>query len=155
MTRNGLIVEIQSRLSSIKIANGFSFDLSQVLRNPIEPPMVESMPMACLFEAPDTVDRWILLGATKAPKAKRSLSIIIEYWRSSLSEGRVSWDILEFLDYSRYVLFNDGVTLGGEALSLAENETTRIIRPEIGGNTSGIGVVYTATYVEDYSLLTV
>ena len=155
MTRDDITEEIQRRLSSITIVNGYSFDIVAVRRNPEVPPDPNHMPCAHLFEAGDRVVKPSNRGASQPPIYKRRLSHIVEYWYKSTSDGQASKDISLFLAASRYALFNDGITLGGYAAEFSEVETTRVLRPGISNYVIGIGCTYSTEFVEDFNSITI
>jgi len=152
MKRESLVIEIQRRLNLIKIANGCTFDISYVFRNPEEEPTPEAMPCTNLFEMQDAVTEERSRG-TRPPLYLRELTIILESWYKSVSTGVASKDILTFLKHMRTAIFSDGVTLGGLSLGISETEVSRIFRPPIGNNVVGIGMVLRIKYLEDFSNL--
>lgn len=155
MNRDDAIIEILKRLNSIKITNGFDFDLSLIQRNPEEEPSGDRMPSISLFEFPDVTKSKNHRGSNLPPIYDREMSVILELWYKSDSEGETSRDIMKFLRYARYVLFSDGVTLGRKAHNIDEEETSRVYRPGIGNFIVGIGMILVVNYLEDFSKITV
>lgn len=155
MTRDTAIIEILKRLNSIKIVNGFDFDVSLIQRNPEEEPSGDRMPSISLFEFPDTTKSKNQRGSNQPPIYDREMSTILELWYRSASEGETTRDIMKFLRYVRYVLFSDGVTLGKKVYNIDEEETSRVYRPGIGNNIVGIGMILVINYLEDFSQITI
>ena len=155
MKRDIAIIEILKRINSIKIANGFSFDISLIQRNPDEEPSGDYMPSVSVFEFPDVTISKNKRGASIPPVYQREMTVVLELWYRSSSEGETTRDIMTFLEYARYVLFNDGVTLNRKVNNIDEAETTRIYRPGLGNNIVGVGMVLTVEYLEDFGTITI
>jgi hypothetical protein len=155
LSRDAAIVEILTRLNFIKIINGFDFNLRLIQRNPEEEPSGDYMPSISLFEFPDVTRSKNKRGADLPPIYHREMTLILELWYKSLSEGQTTKDITKFLRYVRYVLFHDGVTLNGLVNNIEETETTRVFRPGVGNFIVGIGVVINVGYLEDFSKITI
>jgi hypothetical protein len=155
VNRDDAIIEILKRLNSIKTTNGFDFDISLIQRNPEEEPSGDRMPSISLFEFPDVTKSKNRRGANLPPIYDREMSVILELWYKSTSEGQTTRDIMKFLRYVRYVLFSDGVTLGKKVHNIDEEETSRVYRPGIGNFIVGIGMILVVNYLEDFSQITV
>lgn len=155
MNRDNAIIEILKRLNSIKTTNGFDFNVSLIQRNPEEEPSGDRMPSISLFEFPDVTKSKNRRGANLPPIYDREMSVILELWYRSATEGETTRDIMKFLRYVRYVLFSDGVTLGKKVHNIDEEETSRVYRPGIGNFIVGIGMILVVNYLEDFSQITV
>lgn len=153
MKRDAIVIELQKRLSSITTGNGHPITVTRVDRNPDGEPNVERMPLIHLFELTDAATETRSRGASAPPKQKRELTVVLELWRASTSDGKASKDILEFLKSSREVIFSDGITLGRVAAEVVEEELSRVFRPGIGNNVAGIGQVLKIKYIEDFANL--
>ena len=152
MRRDDIVVEIQTRMNSIKIANGYAFDVQYVYRNPEGEPSPDLMPMTNIFEFPSTtVDETMRRGASQKPVYKKFFRVALEHWYNSDSMGETSRDIMQYLKASRLAIFIDGQTLGGLASLVVEEEESRIYRPL--QNVVGIGEVLAIQFTEDFNLL--
>jgi hypothetical protein len=153
MQRDEIVVEVQKRLNGITTANGHPFDIAYVFRNPEEEPSVNRMPCINIFEFPDiTVDEKQRGGSLK-PIYKKEFQVVLEMWYVSASAGETSRDIMTFLKSVREVIFEGGITLGGKAKYVKEEEVSRVYRPGIGNNVVGIGQVLSFQYIEDFDTL--
>lgn len=154
MKRSSIVSEVMRRLNTIKIANGYTFDMKYVFQNPEDEPLVETMPCVNLFEFPEiTLEQTKNRGASQPPIYTKEFKIVIESWYASASRGNTSKDITTFLKHNRQVLFGDGITLSRLCNLLEESEVSRVYRPAIGNNVVGIGQVLTIRYIEDFNAL--
>ena len=152
MQRDRIVVEIQRRINSIKIANGYEFDIRYVYRNPEGEPSPDLMPMTNIFEFPSTtVDETMRRGAKQKPVYKKFFRVAMEHWYNSDSMGETSRDIMQFLKAARLAIFSDGQTLGGLASLVVEEEESRVYRPL--QNVVGIGEVLAIQFTEDFNNL--
>jgi hypothetical protein len=151
LQRDRIVVEIQTRLNSIKIVNGYAFDIEHVFRNPEGEPAPELMPMTNIFEFPSTTIESAKRGATKKPIYKKFFRVVLEHWYNSNSLGETSRDIMQYLKASRLAIFSDGQTLGGLASIVVEEEESRIYRPL--QKVVGIGEVLSIEFTEDFNNL--
>lgn len=151
MRRDNIVVEIQSRMNSIKIVNGYDFDVEYVYRNPEGEPAPELMPMTNIFEFPSTTVESSKRGASQKPSYKKFFRVVLEHWYNSNSPGETSRDIMQYLRASRLAIFVDGQTLGGLASIVVEEEESRIYRPL--QNVVGIGEVFGIEFTEDFNKL--
>lgn len=151
MQRDNIVVEIQSRMNSILIANGYAFDIKYVYRNPEGEPSPELMPMTNIFEFPSTTIESAKRGASQKPIYKKFFRVALEHWFNSASRGETSRDIMQFLRAARLAIFSDGQTLGGLASQVEEEEESRIYRPL--QNVVGIGEVLAIQFTEDFNKL--
>lgn len=151
MQRDSIVVEIQTRMNSIKIANGYAFDVRHVLRNPEGEPSPELMPMTNIFEFPSTTTESGKRGASQKPIYKKFFRVVLEHWYNSTSMGETSRDIMKYLKASRLALFIDGQTLGGRASIVVEEEESRVYRPL--QNVVGLGEVLGIEFTEDFNKL--
>lgn len=154
MRRDDIVVEIQTRLNLITTANGHSFNIQYVFRNPEEEPKSDLMPMTNIFEFPSmTIDSAPRRGARSKPIYKQEFRVVMEHWYLSTSAGRVSRDIMTYLKSSREVIFSDGQTLGGLADIVVEEEVSRVYRPPVDSKAVGIGQVLLIQFKEDFNNL--
>ena len=152
MQRDNIVVEIQRRINSIKIVNGYAFDIQYVYRNPEGEPSPDLMPMTNIFEFPSTtIDETMRRGAKEKPVYKKFFRVVLEHWYNSASRGETSRDIMQFLRASRLAIFSDGQILGGLASLVVEEEESRVYRPL--QNVVGIGEVLAIQFTEDFNNL--
>jgi hypothetical protein len=138
-------------MNSIKIANGYEFDIQYVYRNPEGEPAPDLMPMTNIFEFPSTTMDSAKRGVSTKPTYKKFFRVVLEHWYNSESMGETSRDIMKFLRASRLALFIDGQSLGGLATIIEEEEESRIYRPL--QNVVGIGEVIAIQFTEDFNKL--
>jgi hypothetical protein len=139
------------RLNLITTANGYDFDLQAAVRNPENEPSPDRMPLTNIFEFPELTVSEHSRGASIPPVYKKELLVVLEHWYASASRGSTTPDIYKFLNYSRRVLFSDGITLGRFCDHIEESEISRVYRPPIANNVIGIGQVVRITYTEDFN----
>ena len=151
MRRDDIVVEFQRRMNSIKIVNGYDFDVANVRRNPEGEPAPELMPMTNIFEFPSTTIDSAKRGASQKPSYKKFFRVVLEHWYNSASLGAASRDIMQYLKAARLAVFIDGQTLGGLASIVVEEEESRIYRPL--QNVVGIGEVFGIEFTEDFNNL--
>jgi hypothetical protein len=152
LQRDNIVVEIQSRLNLIKIANGYDFDIRYIFRNPEGEPSPDLMPLTNIFEfSSSTVDETMRRGAKEKPVYKKFFRVVLEHWYNSASKGECSRDITTFLKAARLAIFADGQTLGGLASIIVEEEVSRVYRPM--HNVVGIGEVLSIQFTEDFNNL--
>lgn len=152
MLRDSIVIEIQRRLLLIKSANGYSFDLRYVFRNPEDDPNPDLMACTHLFEFPEvTIEKTQSRGAKDKPAYKKEMRVVMEHWYKSASKGATTRDINTYLKAARKILFIDGQTLGRLASFVMEDEVSRVYRPSIGNNVVGIGQVLLLQYIEDFA----
>ena len=102
MKRDGIVVEILRRLNSIKVANGYAFDVNPPLRNPETEPAVDLMPMTNVFEFPETtISETKRRGASQPPIYTKQFSVVMEHWYASTSRGKTTADIYSYLASAR------------------------------------------------------
>lgn len=151
MQKDRIVTEIQRRINLIKTADGHSFDVAYVFRNPEEEPSPDLMPLTNIFEFPSTTLDSIKRGATKKPIYKKFFRVVLEHWYHSDSIGDTNKDLSKFLTSARLVIFSDGQTLGGLASAVVEEEESRVYRPL--PKVIGIGEVLGIEYIEDFNKL--
>ena len=137
MKRDDILAEMQARLAP----------LANVYRNPSEEIAIENMPMINLYELTDSVLDVTMRGRSLYPIYKRQLSVVLEVWIHS-EEGKVNRDIFDLLNQSRRAIYADGVTLGGLAVEVREQEMSKLFRAEIPA-TAGIGCLFLITYIDN------
>lgn len=153
MKRDDILVEVMTRLYAITQANGYTFDISYVFRNPEEEPDPRRMPCINLFELPDVTQTERKRGASLPPVYAKEFTLILEMWYVSSEEGSCSRDIMIFLKHVRTAIFQDGITLGGLASQVTEAEVSRVFRPGIANHVVGLGQVLQFLFLEDFSNL--
>lgn len=154
MRRDNIVVEIQRRVNLITKANGHLFDIKYVFRNPEEEPSPDLMPLTNIFEFPSiTLDTSHSRGAKSKPIYKQEFRVVLENWYLSVSRGKVSRDIMQFLKSTREVIFSDGQILGGLADLVMEEEVSRVYRPPVDSKVVGIGQVLLIHFKEDFNSL--
>lgn len=144
LEREILMQELHSRLSGV---DGVSF----VERNPAEPPGVKDLPAILIFEFSDTMEEGSHRGGY--PVYRRSLKVVVESYINAASEGAATTELSAFIAKVRKVIYTGGNNLSRKASTLIEVESSRVLRPPIGENVAGLGLVFEITYVEDVSKL--
>lgn len=143
--RELIIQELWKRLAGVT-------DVRYTARNPKVPPKVEDLPALQFFELGDTVEKVGRRGGTNYPNFHRRLRVVIEAFINPQAEGSSGKELGLFVQNVKKALFTDGSTLG-KLCEIQEVETTRVLRPPVGENIIGIGLVYDLIYVEDVSRL--
>jgi hypothetical protein len=154
LQRDRIVIEIQTRINTIKIANGHPFDINYVFRNPPDEPSSDLMPLTNIFEFPsETVDTAPSRGARAKPIYKQDFRVVLEHWYLSTEAGLASKDIMNYLKAAREVIFSDGQILGGLADLVVEEEVSRVYRPPVDKKSVGIGQVLFIKFKEDFNNL--
>lgn len=145
------VAELEKRLLNITKTLGHPFDIACVQRNPKVPATL--FPAVNIFEDEDVLDLQFVGGDFRG-STTRKLSIILEFWREPAAEYSISSDLLTFYKSIRYVLFNDGDTLGGACIQLEESKLSGIMRTMTGKDIVGMGLLLSLMYRDsrNYSL---
>ena len=115
-------------------------------RNPKEPPAVENLPSLTFFELADVILEKRMRG--NKPQYKRNLSLVIEAFVDGSTESLAVQELAAFVILMKQKLFEDGSNMGRTCSEITETETSRILRPETGGNVAGIGLAFDVLYIE-------
>jgi len=153
MVRESIIQELQLRMNSITVLDGYTNTVKYVFRNPEVEPSPETMPCINIFELEDLSVEFAKRSSSSPPIVKKNMRVALESWLQSSSEGNVSKDVSLFLKDIRTALFFDGTTLGDKAANVSESELSRVFRPGISNFIGGIGIILEVIYIEDFSHL--
>lgn len=139
LERENIIGEIWKRLSEV---SGVGF----TARNPKEPPSTDNLPSLTFFELEDMIEEQRMRGGK--PQYRRRLTLVIEAFVDGSTESLAVQELAAFVILMKAKLFADGSNLGGRCSEIVETESSRILRPETGGNVAGIGLAFDVKYVE-------
>lgn len=142
--REVIMEEIAYRMSNV---TGVSF----TARNPKTPPNADDLPAILIFEFPDEVESRGSMGGH--PIYKRRFKVVIECYLTASSEGAASTELGEFVEQIKKQIYTGGVNLNRKAAEIYESECSRVLRPPIGDNTVGLGLVFEVRYIEDIANL--
>ena len=144
LEREILMQELHNRLSAVEGANF-------VERNPAEPPGVNDLPAILIFEFPDSMEEGSHRGGY--PIYRRVLKVVIESFINAASEGAATTELSVFIGKVRKAIYTGGNNLSRKAVTLIEVESSRVLRPPVGENVAGLGLVFEITYTENVANL--
>lgn len=144
LERELLMQELHCRLSAVE---GASF----VERNPVEPPGVSDLPAILIFEFSDTMEEGDHRGGY--PVYRRAFKVVVESFINAASKGAASTELSAFIGKVRKAIYTGGNNLSRKAVTLIEVETSRVLRPSVGENVAGLGLVFEITYIENVANL--
>jgi hypothetical protein len=154
--RNDIVTEFERRMWSIKVANGYSWDVMDVRRNPKEPNVV--FPCVNIFEMEDPI---ILHESTlRGPllvEYHRTLNLTIEFYVEEPVSDAGGALAEAFAGMVRYAVFmTAGVrddSLGGlnPSVMVDEKRASHVIRPPFvkGKSIIGRGIDFVVDYFDD------
>ena len=145
LERETLMAELWSRIRSTP-------GVVYTARNPSQVPSAEQLPAIQMFEMPDTVEKQDSRGGL--PIYHRSLIVVVESFINATSEPAASKEITAFVDQVKKVIYSGGPTLGGKAKLIRETEASRVLRPKMGENIVGLGIVFAIQYIENVANIT-
>ena len=136
--------EIAYRMSQV---DGVMF----TARNPKTPPNAEDFPAILMFEYPDEVESKGLRGGY--PIYKRKFKVVIECYITASSEGAATTELGDFVEKIKKKIYEGNNTLSKKASELNELELSQVMRPPVGDNTIGIGIIFEVSYIENIANL--
>jgi hypothetical protein len=143
LKREEIIQELLTRLASTSGA--------YVARNPKKEPDTSEFPYICLVELADMVEDVDHRGGM--PNYKRKIEVVVECFTVSDTDEKSSQDIMSFLESVKSNIYGGSANLGGKCATIIETESSRVLRPPIGSNAAGIGLVFEIRYIENTGLL--
>lgn len=141
--REDIVSELWLRLSAVE---GVAF----TARNPKVEPNVDNMPCIQFWEMEDVVE-----GSTQRggyPSYKRALRVVVESFVKSQSDAAASQDLNAFISEVKAQIYREPAALGG-LCNITEIESSRMLRPPVGENIIGQGIVFEFRYIETISKL--
>jgi hypothetical protein len=141
--REDIVAELWSRLAAV---DGVMF----TARNPKAEPKVENMPCIQFWEMADVVEESTKRG--DYPAYKRALRVVVESFVKSTEEAKTSQDLKDFIVKVKQQIYRDGASLGRRC-NVTEIESSRVLRPPVGENVIGLGIVFELRYIETTSKL--
>jgi hypothetical protein len=121
-------------------------------RNPKTPPTVDKLPAIQFFEFSDEViDRKMMGGK---PHYRRKLTLILETFINAETEHSSTYELGLFVQKIKKAIFSDGTSLGRACSEIQETGASRVLRPPVGDNVVGIGLIFDLQYIEDISKIT-
>lgn len=141
--REAIIQALWSRFAAV---DGVVF----TARNPKDPPSIENLPCIQFFELGDVVTKPSRRGATQKPSYQRVLTVVAEVFMVAQTESSASNEMMDMLEKVKSQVYSDGNSLGG-LCEIVELESSRVLRPPIGGPVIGLGIAFEIKYFEDTS----
>lgn len=145
LERELIIQELWRRLAAVP-------GVAYTARNPKAEPSVDNMPCIQFFELDDKPEKHDHRGATAYPAYRRTFQVVVEAFVKGSSDAAASKELGEFMQAVKKSLYTGGNVLHPNSFFL-ETEMSRMLRPPVGDNVIGVGIVLTIQYVEDISKL--
>lgn len=143
LEREKIIAELWRRLAAV---NGVRF----TARNPKVEPSVDNMPCIQFFELDDEVQESSQRGGF--PAYKRALQVAVESFIKASTDAAATKELGDFIIGIKKALYSDGISLG-HLCQISEIRASQILRPPVGENVIGIGIIFELRYVETVSNL--
>lgn len=138
--REAALVELWKRFGQVT-------GVKTTQRNPATSPELHDLPLIRFFEMDDVVME--LGGRGGYPIYKRRLTLIVESFIRASSEGAATKELGVFIGSLKRQVYAGGTNLGGTCSEFVEASMGRILRPEIGQNSIGLGLVFNMRYIEE------
>ncbi len=145
LKREEIVSEIIGRLSGIT-------GIGLISRNPSSRPDISDMPIVNVFDFPAKAVS-SRFSRNTAPLIEFELTLVLELFIAGTTEELATSELFDFYRNVLKAIFADGASLGGIGCAVTISEITRVLRPPIGGNAIGIGMVLLIKYVEDLNNL--
>lgn len=142
--RELIIQELWKRLSNTP-------GVERVTRNPWSTPSENDFPLIQIFELEDKKVHQDQRGSY--PIYTRSLSLVIEFFIKGSTEALSTQELSSFVQEGKKLIYEGGNSLGKPNTSITETGSSRILRPQVGGNPAGISINFTILYMENISTL--
>ena len=146
LKREQIILEFWKRVASVS-------GMTYTARNPVASPNVDDLPIGNIFDFPAKAVKTAGSSRTGIPIIGFDMSVILEVYMAGTTEYSSTNEFFTFYTEVLKAIYVDGASLGDLKCHIMLNEMTRIFRPPIGGNTVGIGTVFTVSYFEDFNNL--
>jgi hypothetical protein len=142
LKRENIVEEFERRMNLVTGVN-------YVARNPVQPPAADNVPAIMIYELTDDVEEIDMRGGSQYPNFRRSLTVVTESFVAVSEAGAASKEVMAFILEQKKALYEGGATLGGKCTSVVEVQASQILRPEMGENIAGMGLVFELRYIED------
>ena len=123
------------------------------MRNPVSPPSSGDFPTIQFFDMPAQVTDVRQHGKTRVPVYMWSAQIVIEPFVEAESEDSATDELNAFVKSIKKVVYQGGMTLGGNCKELVETEYSQYLRPPSSSLVIGISLFFNLKYIEDTSRL--
>lgn len=122
-------------------------------RNPGDNPSTDDFPAIQFFELDDTIEAQGRRGGY--PIYTRKLILAVEFFIVATSEASASKELSAFVQEGKKKIYQGGNNLGKTCNEIVEAGCTRVLRPPVGKNAVGIGVVFEVNYTENIATIMV
>lgn len=142
--REILIAEFWRRIASVT-------GVVKTARNPGDIPNVDDFPAIQFFELDDTIVSSGRRGGY--PIYSRKLILTTEAFIPATSESASSKELGVFVQEIKKKIYAGGNNLNKTCSEITELGCTRVLRPPVGENSIGIGLIFDVRYVENISTI--
>lgn len=145
LEREQLIQELWRRLAAVT-------GVKYTARNPKAEPSVNDMPCIQFFELEDEPTKTNSRGVSQNMAYRRKMKVVVEAFVKGTTDASASQDLGKFMQELKKSLYTGGNTLIANSEFL-ETGMSRMLRPPVGDNVIGVGIVLEIQYVEDIGKL--
>ena len=142
--REILIAEFWRRIASVT-------GVVKTARNPGDNPTTDDFPAIQFFELDDTITGKGRRGGY--PVYNRNLMLTVEAFLAATSEAAPSKELGAFVQEIKKKIYSGGNNLNKTCSEITELGCTRVLRPPVGENSVGIGLIFEVKYTENISTI--
>jgi hypothetical protein len=139
LKREQIIQTLWQRLSQVS-------DVAFTARNPKTEPNVDDLPCIQFFEMDDIVEEVSQRGGY--PAYKRLLTVVVDSFVKASEDSEATKLLNAFIGEVKKAVYADGASLGN-LCSITESSGSRMLRPPVGENVIGQGILFELRYVEN------
>lgn len=144
--RDVILSEIHKRMTTVP-------GIGLVARNPKDHPGADDFDCIHIFEFPEKTTS-VKTRGNKLPLLVKEMEVIIECFALAETEPASTKALYALLKEVKKVLYAGGnATLDGICTSILEKETSRVLRPPVGGAVAGMGLIFEVTFLDDLAVL--
>jgi hypothetical protein len=138
------IAEFWKRIASVT-------GVIKTARNPSDNPSASDFPAIQFFELDDTITGKGRRGGY--PIYTRTLIVTAEAFIPGTSESAATKELGDFVQEMKKKIYAGGNNLNKTCSEITEIGCTRVLRPPVGKNSIGIGVIFEIKYIENISTI--
>ena len=142
--RELLIAEFWRRIASVT-------GVAKTARNPGDNPSSDDFPAIQFFELNDEITGKGRRGGY--PIYSRTLMLTVEAFLTATSEPASSKELGVFVTEIKKKIYAGGNNLNKTCTEITELGCTRVLRPPVGKNSVGIGLIFEVKYIENISTI--
>lgn len=142
--REILIAEFWKRIASVT-------GVVKTARNPSDNPSTDDFPAIQFFELDDKVMQSGRRGGY--PIYQRTLMLTVEAFIAATSESASSKELGAFVQEAKKKIYAGGNNLNKTCNEITELGCTRVLRPPVGKNSVGIGIIFEIKYIENITTI--